>query len=127
MELLSPVYASLIPKPIMLQPRRKMIPLTFTILGAAASIFLTYVFLQFRRELLQLRSSSALHASLKRGHLREASTWKLARSTGLVSGGQQTKDEVVMRKEILVSATFGAIGLLAPFIFVTLLSLFERR
>ena len=34
---------------------------------------------------------------------------------------QGTKDEAVMRKEILTSLLFGVIGLLAPFIFVLLL------
>ena len=36
---------------------------------------------------------------------------------------QQTKNEAVMRKEMLDNAIVGAIGLLAPFIFVMLLSL----
>lgn len=100
-----------------------MIPLTFGILGAIACTFLTYVFVQFRRELLHVRASSAPKAGLTlTGSFSRAPVFELASTPRRISGKQQTKDEAVMRKEILTSALLGAIGLLAPFIFVMLLT-----
>jgi hypothetical protein len=128
MQLLFPVYAWLMRTLIIFQSRMPMIPLTFSIFGAAACTILAYVLVQFRQEFLHIRASSAVKASLNHANSRyRASALKLARSPRLVSGGQQTKDEALMRKEILASAILGALGLLAPFIFVMLLSLSWRR
>ena len=101
-----------------------MIPLTFGILGAISCTFLTYVFVQFRRELLHARTPSAPKAGLHlTGSHSGAPAFKLARTPRRIGEKQQTKGEAVMRKEILASAIIGAIGLLAPFIFVMRLGL----
>jgi hypothetical protein len=97
-----------------------MMLLTFTILGSVACVFLMYVFVQFRRALLHARSSSAIRVSLNR---RDSSGVILACSSRLFSSELQVKNEAAGRKEILDNAAFAAIGLLAPFVFIMLLSL----
>jgi hypothetical protein len=52
-----------------------------------------------------------------------ASAWNPRIFFPFLGREQQTKNEAVTRKEMLDNAIVGAIGLLAPFIFVMLLSL----
>ena len=100
-----------------------MIPLIFSILSGSACTFLVYVFVQFNREFRHATRSSAGKPSLTTADLhRFESALKAAGMSSRASGGQQANDEAVMRKEILTSAVLRAIGLLAPFIFVMLLS-----
>ena len=122
-ELLFPVYAFLMRTSIIFHSRMPMIPLTFSILGGAAGAFLTYVLVQFTRVFLQASKSSGGEADLtavNSGCIE--SGMKLARMSSPGGGGQPAKNEAVMRKEILTCAILGAVGLLAPFVFVMLLN-----
>jgi len=78
-----------------------MFPIVFSMLGVAACTFLIYVFVQFRRELLRGRKSSAGESSLTEVDVRRfEAALMLARMTSHAGVGQQAKNEAVMRKEI---------------------------
>jgi len=100
-----------------------MVPIAFSILSAAACVFLVYVLAQFHRELARVRKSSAGAARLAqtgRRHIEVA--LRSAREFSRGGEWQRTKNEAVMRKEVVTSAIVGLVGLLAPFIFVLLLN-----
>lgn len=100
-----------------------MIPLTFSILSGSACTFLVYVLVQFNREFRHATRFSAGKPILTAADSRRFEpALKVAGMSSRASGGQQAKNEAVMRKEILTSAVLGVIGLLAPFFFVMLLS-----
>ncbi|MGA2719139.1 MAG: hypothetical protein ABSF78_09270 [Candidatus Acidiferrales bacterium] len=99
-----------------------MVPIAFSILSAGACTFLLYVLAQFRREFVQVRKGSAGRTALTPAdlcHIEPA--LKSARNASRAGAQQRTKNEAVMRKEILAGAVIGLAGLLAPFIFVMLL------
>lgn len=99
-----------------------MVPVAFTILSAAATAFLTYVFAQFRRELAHLRRRTAGGAVPTRAKvLQIEAALKTARVSCHARDGQRTEHEAVMRKEVLAGAVVGLAALFAPFIFVLLL------
>jgi hypothetical protein len=99
-----------------------MTAIAFSILSVSACAFLIYVFVQFRRELLHVRTGSAGEPRLTRGDIyRIEAAWKLA-SMSYRGEGQRTKHEAVLRKEMLTAAICGLVGLFAPFIFVVLLN-----
>jgi hypothetical protein len=99
-----------------------MVPIAFSILSAGACTFLLYVLAQFRREFVQVRKGSAGRTALTPADLCHIeSALKSARNASRAGAQQRTKNEAVMRKEILASAVIGLAGLLAPFIFVMLL------
>ncbi len=99
-----------------------MVPIAFSILSTGACTFLLYVLAQFRREFVQLRKGSAGKTRLTQADLCHIeSALKSARNAYRAGAQQRTKNEAVMRKEILASAVIGLAGLLAPFIFVMLL------
>ena len=100
-----------------------MIPLTFSILSAAACAFLIYVLLQFRREFLSARRGSAGKPTLAVANPRHSGfEFELTGTSCSAYGGRLVKDEVVMRKEILTGVVIGVVGLVAPFVIVLLLS-----
>ena len=100
-----------------------MFPIVCSMLGVAACTFLIYVFVQFRRELLRGRKSSAGESGLTDVDVRRIeAALMLARMSSHAGVGQRAKNEAVMRKEILTSAVIGLVGVLAPFIFVMLLN-----
>lgn len=101
-----------------------MVPITFSLLSAAACAFLIYVFAQFRRALLHLRKGSAGEPELTEVDVRRTEAALMsARMTSHANGRQRAKNEAITRKEMLTSAIIGLVGLLAPFIFVMLLNL----
>jgi len=98
-----------------------MTPITFSVLGAAACAFLTYVLVQFKRVVLNARRTSGSEPGLTAANsLSNESAWVLATTSGPGTGGQQAKNEAAQRKEILTCAIFGVVGLLAPFFFAML-------
>lgn len=100
-----------------------MIPITFSILSVAACTFLGYVFMQFRRELLHVRKSSAGEPRFTEADVKRIEAGlMLARMSSHASGAQRATKEAVTRKEMLTSAILGLVGFLAPFIFVLLLN-----
>ena len=99
-----------------------MVPIAFTIVSAAACAFLLYVLAQFRRESLHPERVSARPAILTQADItRIEAAWRSARESSRASEGEQTRDEAVMRKEVLTSAFLGLVALLSPFILVLLL------
>jgi hypothetical protein len=99
-----------------------MVPIAFSILSAGACTFLLYVLAQFRREFVQVRKGSAGRTALTQADLCHIeSALKSARNACRAGVHQGTKNEALMRKEILASAVIGLAVLLAPFIFVMLL------
>ena len=99
-----------------------MVPIAFSILSMGACTFLLYVLAQFRREFVHVRKGSAGKTALTQADLCHIeSALKSARNASRAGAQQRTKNEAVMRKEILASAVIGLAGLLAPFIFVMLL------
>jgi hypothetical protein len=100
-----------------------VVRITFSILSVAACSFLAYVFMQFRRELLHLRKSSAGEPRLTEADVRciEAALM-LATMSSHAIGLQRATKEAVTRKEMLTGVVVVLVGLLAPFIFVLLLN-----
>lgn len=100
-----------------------MVPITFSVLGVAACAFLTYVFVQFRRELLNGRRNPAGQAKLTGADIyRIEAALMLARPSSNAHGRPKANVQAAMRKQLVTSAIFGVVGLLAPFIFLVLLN-----
>jgi len=99
-----------------------MVPIVFTILSAAACAFLIYVLAQFHRDLMRVRKNSAGATGLTPANVYHIeAALNSAREFSRAGEGQRTKNEAVMRKEVVTGAVVGLVGLLAPFIFVMLL------
>jgi hypothetical protein len=99
-----------------------MVPIAFTIVSAAACAFLLYVLAQFRRESLHPERVSARPAILTQADItRIEAASRPARESSRAPEGERTRNEAVMRKEVLTSAFLGLVALLSPFILVLLL------
>ena len=101
---------------------------TFNVLSGVAGAFVTYVLVQFTRAFSRARRSLGRELSLASANSpRLESNWKLAHVPSRGNAGPQAKHELVMRKETLTCAILGAVGLLAPYVSVALLSLLRSH
>jgi hypothetical protein len=98
-----------------------MVPVIFSILSVAACTFLIYVLVQFRRAMLDGRHGFA------RGHVLQEVDVRRTEAV-LMSARRSSHANRTTRahKQAVISAVIGIAGLLAPFIFVILLSLSNR-
>jgi hypothetical protein len=97
--------------------------IVFSVLGAAACGFLIYVFAQFHRELVRHKTGSAGDSHLiYLGASEPEPNSSLVTPYPQAGEKRQAKTDAVMRREMLVSGILALVGLLAPFIFVMLLT-----
>lgn len=69
-----------------------MVPIDFSIVAVAACALLTYVFMQFRRELLHMRKDSAEDTRLTAADIyRMEAAWKLASMSSHARRGETPK------------------------------------
>jgi hypothetical protein len=98
-----------------------MFAIAFGTITFAACSFLIYVSAQFYRELMD-SSRRVTQRSKRTGGIMGQEIRSIIYKYKQASYPRPawTKNEAVMRKEILTSLLFGMIGLLAPFLFVLL-------
>jgi hypothetical protein len=97
--------------------------IVFSVLGAAACGFLIYVFAQFHREIVRLRTGSAGNSHLVYLGAREPEPGlPPVNSYPRADEERQAKTEAVVRREMLVSGILALVGLLAPLVFIMLLT-----
>jgi hypothetical protein len=97
--------------------------IVFSVLGAAACGFLIYVFAQFHREIVRLRTVSTVDSHLiYLGTSGPEPDLSLVTSYAQAGEKPQAKTEAVVRREMLISGILALVGLLAPLIFVMLLT-----
>ncbi len=97
--------------------------IVFSVLGAAACGFLIYVFAQFHREIVRLRTGSAVDSHLVYlGASEREPDLSLVTSYPQADEMPQAKAEAVVRREMLVSGILALVGLLAPLVFIILLT-----
>jgi hypothetical protein len=99
-----------------------MAAVTFGVLSVAACAFLVYVLAHFHRELARLNRSDGESKLIYVGSYQTDRALVQAKSSASADKRQPAKIEAVMRKEVLISGIVGLVCLLAPFIFVVLLS-----
>ena len=95
----------------------------FSMFGVAACGFLIYVFVHFYQEIMRFKTGSAGESNLIFIGSRDPEPGLLLAPSNPHAGEErQAKTEAVMRREMLISGLLGLFGLLAPFIFVMLLT-----
>jgi len=102
-----------------------MEPVVFAVLSLAACAFLTYVFLNFRRELAEASKKIPRHAKSYPAHLdRVERALQSARESlyGTREQRERARTAAAMRRETLISGIIGLLGILALFVVVMLLN-----
>ena len=97
--------------------------IVFSVLGAAACGFLIYVFAQFHRELVRFRTGSAGDSHLiYLGASEPEPNSSLVTPYPQAGEKQQAKTEAAVRREMLINGILAMVGLLAPLVFIMLLT-----
>lgn len=102
-----------------------MVGITFSVVSGIACCFLTYVLVQFNRELKRLRPvrlSSGTETNLSSAARKDPTLLTAC----MVA--EEPQPELRLHRDMLVSGILGFVGIAAPFIFILLLnsSIFRR-